>query len=458
MRIIPGFVLFCLTAVGQEVWVNGLQRAFATMEGGAVVVYEEPVPKMDPQGAPPVRGVGKFDAARWKRVVWGGRGPVRWADLDGDGAMELVTGRKSFKFTAGRWAEFTAPKRAAWTFHEVARGFQNHTAIAADFAGDGRKDIIVNDQTNLRTVLYTAPDWKPTVIHSGTWAIHSEAFDVDGDGDVDWIGAQYSPGLIFWLERPANPLTEPWKYHVIDSEVNGVHGLIAGDVDGDGKPDLVGNSGQPTGIFSNSIAWFKPPKFERTVFAMKDAPGLSHYMGIGDVNGDGRADIAVGAKTGADGNYFAWWEAPANPRQAGWRKRLIADKQPGATNIAIFDVNGDGKNDFFATRGHGFGVVWFEAPFWKAHEVDTELGGPHDLAVGDIDGDGDMDAVTCAKDSHVVAWFENDGKGQFTRHDIWYGNAAYDIRLADMDNDGDLDVLVAGQTTANVIWLENKRK
>ena len=69
-----------------------------------------------------------------------------------------------------------------------------------------------------------------------------------------------------------------------------------------------------------------------------------------------------------------------------------------------------------------------------------------------------MDAVTCAKDSHVVAWFENDGKGQFTRHDIWYGNAAYDIRLADMDNDGDLDVLVAGQTTANVIWLENKRK
>jgi len=185
---------------------------------------------------------------------------------------------------------------------------------------------------------------------------------------------------------------------------------------------------------------------------------LSHYMGIGDVNGDGRADIAAGAKTGADGNWFAWWEAPANPKTAGWKRHLIADKQPGATNIAIFDVNKDGKNDFFATRGHGFGVVWFEAPGWKAHEVDSELGGPHDLAVGDIDGDGDIDAVTCAKDSHVVAWFENDGKGKFTRHDIWYGNAASDIRLVDMDNDGDLDVLVAGQNTQNVIWLENKRK
>ncbi len=496
--------------------VNGLQRAIATVEpwhGNGVVIYEEPAPKMDPQAAPPLRGPKKWDGKMWPRQFIEERlaqaHALGWGDMDGDGADELAVGWRDKNFgvavygrsQAGKWSRMalvddggmatedlevadlngdgladiigvgrkTANVRIywnetkpAWRFHEVTRGFANHTAIAADFTGDGKKDIIVNDQTNKKTILYVAPSWKPVVLHEGNWAIHSEAFDVDGDGDIDWIGGQYSPGLIYWLERPKNPLRDKWKYHVVDSTerggVNGVHGLMAGDIDGDGKPDLVGNSGQPTGTFPNSIAWFKPPKWERTVFAMKDAPGLSHYMGIGDVNGDKRADIAVGAKIGADGNYFAWWEAPADPRQAGWKKHLIADKQPGATNIAIFDVNGDGKNDFFATRGHGFGVVWFEAPGWTAHEVDSELGGPHDLAVGDIDGDGDTDAVTCAKDSHIVAWFENDGKGRFTRHDIWYGNAAYDIRLVDLDSDGDLDVLVAGQNTQNVIWMENRRK
>ena len=43
---------------------------------------------------------------------------------------------------------------------------------------------------------------------------------------------------------------------------------------------------------------------------------------------------------------------------AAWKKHLLADKQPGATNIQQADVNGDGKTDFIATRGHGNGVIW----------------------------------------------------------------------------------------------------
>ncbi|MBM3765113.1 MAG: VCBS repeat-containing protein [Acidobacteria bacterium] len=503
--------------------INGLQRAIATVEpwhGNGLVIYEEPAPKMDPQGAPPKRGPQPWNGKMWPRQFIEERlaqaHALGWGDFDGDGADDLAAGWRDRNFGVaiyqrdrqGKWARTqlvddggmatedlaiddfngdgladivavgrkTANVRICWNetkrkwkFHEVTKGFTNHTAIAADFTGDGKKDIIVNDQTNKRTILYTAPDWKQRVLHEGAWAIHSEAFDIDGDGDIDWIGGQYSPGLIFWLERPKDPLRDAWKYHLIDSHetggVNGVHGLLIGDIDRDGKPDLIGNSGQPTGAFPNSIAWFKAPRnvrnakqWERTLFADKDAPGLSHYMGFGDVNGDGRPDLAGAAKTGKDGNWFAWWEAPANPRQSGWKKHLLSANEPGATNISIADLNGDGKNEFFATRGHGFGAVWFEAPNWTRHEIDTELGGPHDLALGDIDGDGDIDAVTCGKDSHIVAIFENDGRGNFTRRDIWHGNAAYDIRLTDMDNDGDLDVLVAGQNTQNVFWLENKRK
>jgi hypothetical protein len=287
--------------------------------------------------------------------------------------------------------------------------------------------------------------------------------DVDGDGDPDFIGAAYRRP-IFWLERPANPLTEPWPYHLIDDQVDGTHGLIVGDVNSDGKPDLIGNSAQPEGPFSNSLAWFEIPAnpreaahWVRHIFADRDAPGLSHYLGVGDVNGDGRADLASAAKIPEGGNWFAWWEQPKSG-VGPWRKHVLATGQDGATNILMAEVNGDGKMDFIATRGHGKGVLWFAAPDFKLHEINPDLEGPHSLAVGDIDGDGDIDAATCAKDSYIAAWFENDGKGKFTTHHIYKDQAAYDIRLVDMDGDRDLDVLIAGQNSKNVVWYENRVK
>jgi len=348
-----------------------------------------------------------------------------------------------------------------WPRHVVAAGYANATAVAADFTGDGRADVIVNGRR--QTLLYVAPQWREVILHKGPIdAIHSEVMDVDGDGDPDYIGARYTPGLIFWLERPADPVRDPWPYHLVDDQVNGIHGVMAGDIDGDRKPDLAATSAQPAGPFPNSLAWFKVPasprgaeRWQRYVFARGDAPGLSHYVGIGDVNGDGRADIASAAKLAKDGNWFAWWEAPKDPTQA-WSKHLIAAGQEGATNILMADVNKDGRMDFVGSRGHGKGVVWFEAPDWKPREINAALTGPHSLAVGDIDGDGDIDVATCAKHDFTAAWFENDGRGNFRTHVIYNDQAAYDVRLVDMDRDGDLDLLIAGQESRNVAWYENR--
>ncbi len=362
-------------------------------------------------------------------------------------------------------AQNTAP---GWRRHVVVEGYRNQTAIAADFTGDGRPDVITSDIQKRRTLLYVAPEWKEILLHQGVNVIHSEVMDVDGDGDLDFIGARHSPGLIFWLERPAKPLEDAWTYRVIDDVgaggVDGTHGLILGDVDRDGRLDLIGNSALPGGNFPNSIAWFRVPaspltakSWERYIFADRDAPGLSHYLGFGDVDGDGRPDIACAAKVPPDGNWFAWWRQPDDPRKP-WAKHVIATGHEGATNILMADVNGDKRTDFIATRGHGHGIFWFEAPHWRLREIDMSLVGPHSLAAGDIDGDGDVDAVTCAKDSRVVAWFENDGGGRFKTHRIYENQAAYDIRLFDMDGDGDLDVLVAGQDSQNVTWYENRLK
>ncbi|MFN0197719.1 MAG: FG-GAP-like repeat-containing protein [Planctomycetaceae bacterium] len=357
-----------------------------------------------------------------------------------------------------------------WKKHIVHQGFQTVTAVAGDYSGDELPDIISN--SGGKTRLFVAPDWKEIILDEtpGYDCIHSESFDVDSDGDLDYIGARYSPGLIFWLEQPEKPLAQKWNLRILDDQLNGIHGLLKGDVDGDGKFDLIANSGQPKGPFHNSIGWLKVPanplqvaQWERYIPAQHDAPGLSHYMGIGDVNGDGRPDIASAAKGGPQaepetGEWFAWWEAPADPRTDGWKKHLIADQQPGATNIHPADVNGDGKVDFIASRGHGQGVIWFEAPEWTLHVIHPTLTEPHCLAAVDLDADGDIDAATCAYGDKVAAWFENDGKGNFTTHVVGTDQAAYDLRAFDMDEDGDLDLLIAGQASQNVVWYANPLK
>ena len=72
----------------------------------------------------------------------------------------------------------------------------------------------------------------------------------------------FDVGPVFWLENPADPLKELWTHRIIDGAVTGIHGLIQGDIDGDGKADLVGNSSL-AGRFPVSLVWWKIPPHPR---------------------------------------------------------------------------------------------------------------------------------------------------------------------------------------------------
>jgi hypothetical protein len=367
------------------------------------------------------------------------------------------------------------PANAEWKKHAVvkeATGMIN-SAVANDADGDGLIDIL--SSYDGRVVLLRGPDWKPQTLHifnaansrnkPRTSCIHSCLMDVDGDGDLDFCG---SNNTVFWLECPDDPNGQrPWTFRTIDDEILGTHCLITGDVNRDGRVDLIANSGRPAGktMIPDSLTWLEVPQnshsannWIRHVFADRDAPGGSHYTAIGDINRDGRPDIACAAKGGQvfpGGEWFAWWQQPSDATTA-WSKHVLSDQQPGATNIHPVDVNADGKIDFVATRGHGRGVLWFKGPNFTPIEIDSKIEGPHCLATVDLDNDGDIDIATCGRDvTGIAVWYENDGHGKFTRHHIGRDQGSYDIRAIDMDGDADLDLMIAGHTSKNIVWFEN---
>ena len=89
-----------------------------------------------------------------------------------------------------------------WPKHVVAEQFRTNTAIAADFTGDGRVDVIANDSISKQDVLFVAPDWRRVALHKGASSIYSAAFDVDGDGDTDYRADAIS-GVVYgeeWLD------------------------------------------------------------------------------------------------------------------------------------------------------------------------------------------------------------------------------------------------------------------
>lgn len=267
-------------------------------------------------------------------------------------------------------------------------------------------------------------------------------YDFNGDGWPDILVIDFPGKAAHWFENPKGG-NGPWISHLVMATVDDESPAFL-DITGDGKPDLVCISG---GCFGYAEAdWSDPTKpWKFHPITPKGKWGkFTHGLGVGDVNGDGRMDLLE-----KDG----WWEHPASlANDPVWTFHPFPFAPGGAAQMFAYDVNGDGLNDVITCLNpHGYGLVWWEQSrdgtniTFKQHiimgkdEAGSRFGAhfsqPHSMALVDVDGDGLMDIVTGKRfwahgpngpdpESHgspaVLYWFQlvrhPNGQAEFIPH------------------------------------------
>ncbi len=281
--------------------------------------------------------------------------------------------------------------------------------------------------------------------------------DVDGDGDLDVLGAAFEADLVAWWENTAGDGTA-WTERTIDAAFNGAWFVRPADVDGDGDLDVLGAA-----FLGDVIAWWENTTgagtswTKHTVDAAIDSPNM---VASADVDDDGDLDL-LGAANVDD--VVVWYE---NTTGAGtsWTKRTITGAFNGARSVAPADVDGDGDLDVFTAAQDADTIAWFEnttgaGTSWTEHTIDDAVGDPVSVAAVDLDDDGDYDVLAAAFSGDAVVWLENtsgDGTTWTRRKVDGAFEEALSVAVADVDGDGDLDVLGASLKEDTVAWWQNE--
>jgi HEAT repeat protein len=370
------------------------------------------------------------------------------------------------------WAAIVRTRAVGPVEPRLGEGFRLHTindqsrfeaAGILDINRDGKLDIFCGG------FWYEAPTGKKHFVREVPerdeyhYDFANIPVDVDGDGFEDIVNAAWHNKTLFWVR---NPGSADGQFQVIEIDRPGnIETLIAVDINGDGQLDILPN-------ISGSTAWYEykgDPSAEAGVRWDKHllpACVSGHGIGAGDIDGDGRCDI-VGPR--------GWLGQPAKDHDE-WQCHQEFDLGTASIPIIVHDVDTDGDSDIIWGMGHEYGIFWLEQRregqtkrYWRRHRIDRNWSQAHFLLLADLNNDGIDELVTGKRyrahnghdpggnDPLGVYYYRFDPATQsWKRHLVHEGGQVgfgINTAAADIDNDGDVDIVAPGKS--GLYLLEN---
>ena len=365
--------------------------------------------------------------------------------------------------------------------HDIDTYPGGYQVAVADLTGNGRPDVIALSTAADRVDWYENPGWKRRPVARTAQNIDLAPRDVDGDGRIEialasefYFADSSRGGHIDLLCRP-DKLGDLWPAERIAVDPV-VHRLRWGDLDGDGKPELVhapifgpGSHGPHDAKPSHLWAFRMPSRpgdaWER--WKIDETLTVLHGLYIADLDQDGRDEILAASFEG-----IFRFELEGEGPTARWRKVHVApgaepvDDKPGTargTSEVVPGHLGPGRPILAAIEPwHGHQVVVYTPDeagrTWSRRVLDDTLSEGHALVVADFDGDG-LD--------EIVAGWRRDGGGlrlydpadatgdRYATVDLDRGITVEGAVAADLNLNGKLDLVVIASRSNNLVWYEN---
>ena len=309
-----------------------------------------------------------------------------------------------------------------------------------DSDGDG-----LNDGAEIGTGVFSSDN---TV--GGMAANDVIAADIDGDGDLDIVGARGFTAPLVWSRNDGQgSFGSP---QTIDTF--GAYSVVAADIDLDGDLDLA------TVDFNDSLEWYENTDGNGLFGAAQLVATLTsppEAVVAADLDGDNDIDLVA-----SGGTYISWFEN-TNGAGAFGTEQLVSNAQDTTWALATADIDVDGDLDIVGTSINDGEVAWYandgSGNFGAQNLITTSpLAYPIAMAVQDIDGDGDPDVLYPAAFTSL-AWLENtNGLGAFGPEQTFASppGGTQDMVAVDLDGDGDADVLSGHGDFENTLgWSSN---